>query len=101
MMPSATQCRTTAKCQSAASKAGRTITHGVGSRSFTRLPSDAELLRRLAGGLGEEIVAVVLAELACHVARDHAIVRKEFRNALDRLKRHHRIELCRADRFRR
>ena len=55
-----------------------------------RLLLQAELLRRLAGRLGEEVVGVVLRDLARHVARDDAVVGEELRDALDRLQRQRR-----------
>src|SRR5688572_31931660 len=61
----------------------------------------AELLRRLSGRLGEEIVRVVLRDLSRHVARDHAVVGEELRDALDRLERHDRVEARGANRLRR
>src|SRR5688572_22614279 len=100
MMPSVTQRSSTAKCHSASSSAGSTSSQGAGSR-FSKLLLEAELLRRLSGGLGEEIVRVVLRDLARHVARDDAVVGEEFRDALDRLERHGGIEARGADRLRR
>src|SRR5688572_23146580 len=100
MMPSVTQRSSTAKCHSASSSAGSTSSQGAGSR-FSKLLLDSELLWRLAGRLGEEIVRVVLRDLSRHVARDHAVVGKELRDALDRLQRHDRVEARGADRLRR
>src|SRR5688572_30927601 len=87
MMPSVTHRSSTAKCHSATSNAGSTSSQGAGSR-FKNLLLDTELLRRLAGRLGEELVGVVLADLARDVARDDAVVGQELRDALDRLERH-------------
>src|SRR6185503_19980407 len=104
MTPSVIQRSVTAKCQSASSASGRTMNHGTDRRSFTPRPIRsrcspdallvlAELVRRLAGGLGQEIVGVMLADLARHVARDDAVVRQELGDALDRLKRQRGVEL--------
>src|SRR5687767_14092367 len=98
MMPSVTRRSPTAKCHSATSSAGSTSSQGAGSR-FKNLLLDTELLRRLAGRLGEELVGVVLPDLARNVARDDAVVGQELRDALDRLKRHGRVEARRPDRF--
>src|SRR5687768_3547044 len=98
-MPSVTQRSSTAKCHSASSNAGSTSSQGAGSR-FNDLLLYPELLRRLAGRLGQEVVGVVLADLARHVARDDAVVGQELGDALDRLERHHRVEARGADRFR-
>src|SRR5687768_16414824 len=104
MMPSVTQRSSTAKCHSATSNAGSTSSRGAGTR-LSNLRSglllQPELLRRLARRLGEEVVGVVLRDLAGDVARDHAVVGKELRDALDRLQRQGRVELRGADRLRR
>src|SRR5688572_10391519 len=100
MMPSATQRSSTAKCQSASSRAGRTSSHGAGRR-FSNLLFDAELLRRPARRLGQELVRVMLVDLARHVARNDTVIGQELRDALDRLEGHGRVEARRADRLRR
>src|SRR5688572_23042826 len=96
MMPSVTQCSSTAKCHSASSNAGSTSNHGAGSR-FSNLLLQAQLLRRLAGRLGEEVVGVMLRDLAGDIAGDDAVVGKELGDALDRLQRQGRVELRGAD----
>src|SRR5262245_42606384 len=60
----------------------------------------AELRRRFPGRPGEEVVRVVLADLARHVAGDHAVVGEELRDPLDRFERQHCVELGDADRLR-
>src|SRR6185369_11286651 len=77
MMPTATHCRSTVKCHSASNSSGRMTNQGAGNRSFATLLLQAELLRRLAGRLDQELVGVVVGDLGRHVARDHAVVGKE------------------------
>src|SRR5687767_14588490 len=84
MMPSATQRSSTAKCQSATSSAGSTSSHGAGRR-FSNLLLDTQLLRRPARRLGQELVGVMLVDLARHVARNDTVIGEELRDALDRL----------------
>src|SRR5215813_10509926 len=87
MMPAATHCRSTVKCHSASSRSGRMTNQGVGNRSFATLLLQAELIRRLAGRLRQELVGIVVGHFARHVPRNHAVVGEEFRDALDRFER--------------
>src|SRR5688572_27523289 len=100
MMPAVTHCCVTATCQSTSSAAGSSRNQGVRNCvRVTGLLLEAELLRGLAGCLGQELVGVVLRHLARHVARDYAVVRQELGDALDRLQRQRRVEPGDADRL--
>src|SRR6267142_1684453 len=89
MMPSVTQCWWTAAVHSARNPSGRSAGH----RRRTTLLVLAELDRRLPRRLGQEVVGVVLRDLAGDVARDDAVVGEELRDALDRLQRQRGVEL--------
>src|SRR5713101_7279463 len=98
MIPGATHCRATATCQRSSSASGRSANQGPRRDTPDRLLVLAQLRGRLPGGLAQELVRVVLRDLARHVARDDAVVGEELGDARDRGERQGRVEPGDADR---
>src|SRR5262252_9499986 len=100
MMPSVTQCRVTARCQRTRSRMGRIRNQGM-RRSPTPCPAALLVLPEIdgtaPGGAAQELVRVVLPDLAGHVPSYHAVVGKELGDAPDRLERQGYVEARVAD----